>query len=42
MGVFLASAADVGVCQVSNSLVTAHCEIPREYAELLEPSLGLS
>ena len=42
LGVFMASVADIGICQVSNSLYTAHCEIPREYAELLEPRLGLT
>ena len=42
LGVFMASVADLGVCQVSNSLYTAHCEIPRKYVELLNPSLGIS
>ena len=41
LGVFMASVADLGVCQVSNSLYTAHCEIPRQYVELLDPSLGI-
>jgi len=38
LGVFMASVADLGVCQVSNSLYTAHCKIPRKYVELLNPS----
>ena len=40
LGVFMAAVADLGVCQVSNSLYTAHCEIPREYVERLEARLG--
>ena len=40
LGVFMASVADLGVCQVSNSLYTAHCEIPRDYVERLEARLG--
>jgi amidase len=40
LGVFMASVADLGVCQVSNSLPTALCEIPRKYVELLEPASG--
>ena len=42
LGVFMASVADLGVCQVSNSLYTAHCEIPREYTERLDARLGVS
>ena len=42
LGVFMASVADLGVCQVSNSLYTAHCEIPRKYVDKLEPRMGLA
>jgi len=42
LGVFMASVAHLGVCQVSNSLYTAHCEIPRRYVEALDADLGLS
>lgn len=37
LAVYMASVADLGVCQVSNSLYTAHCEMPRRYVELLNP-----
>lgn len=40
LGVFMATVADLGVCQVSNSLYTAHCEIPRDYVERLKTRLG--
>ena len=37
LAVYMASVADLGVCQVSNSLYTAHCEMPRRYLDLLNP-----